>query len=732
MNRFIIGRLLSLSAGAVLMIGASAFSADARTNYALVVGVTKYPNLPENTWLVGPDNDARLVSDYLVGQAGFKPENVTVLADGIEGATTPTLGNIRGAMKALAERVKADGDEDSFVYLHFSGHGSQMPARSDDNENDGKDEIFLPADTKGWDRQLNGFPNAYVDDDIGADITALREAGAFVWAVFDACHSSSATRAAPGEGVEVSRRLDPTALGAPEDALLAATRAVGDGGQERENPVEDTDDGVEKGGLVAFFAAQTVETTPEMPLPRDAEEQTRYGLFTYTLFESIAKYPGISYRQLGQTVLQAYSGMNRRAPTPLFEGDLDGRVFGTEIDDPVVQWRIKPDGGKATIEAGQLHRLDKGTKLALLENAADTLEDAKGYLEVVSAKSLKSTLAPIAYEGKPALSEEELAKGGWVRPVELSIGFEMTVARPGPSAAEIDSALEHLAADESQLFRIRLVGPGEPADISLTVASEDDILARMSADAAAAYQSQVAATRGGASKEPRLWFLPSSGEASLLPGRRAPSMTLSGGGDKPGELEKQLAGRLTKIFRATNLARMTEASDFRGKVELSFLILRDGAGDFEPIEAGKIPFVSDGDEIHVRVTNNASGAIDLNVLHIGTDYAISAVDPMRIERKGEEEIGLFAVNTETLGVERLVAVVTEALPGTDVQDLRFLAQGGMRSAETAKGTGEEGGLMAMINAMGRSASTRAATSLSAKKGAKGAVMIFPVETVARN
>lgn len=729
MNKSIIGRLLSLGVGAALMTSVSALSAEARTNYALVVGVTKYPNLPKNTWLVGPDNDARLVSDYLVGQAGFERDNVVVLADGIEGATTPTLANIREAMKALAERVKTDGDEDSFVYLHFSGHGSQMPARGEDSENDGKDEIFLPADTKTWDRQLNGFPNAYVDDDIGEDITALRKAGAFVWAVFDACHSSSATRAAPGDGVEVSRRLDPTALGAPEDAVFAATRAVG-GAPERENPVEDTSDGTEMGGLVGFFAAQTVETTPEMPLPRDAEEQTRYGLFTYTLFESMAKYPGISYRQLGQTVLQAYSGMNRRAPTPLFEGDLDSRVFGTEIDDPVVQWPIKADGGKVTIEAGTLHRLGKGTKLALVENAADSLEDAKGYLEVVSAKNLKSTLAPVTHDGKPALSEEELAKGGWVRPVELSIGFELTVARS--DAPDVDAALERLAADESQLFRIKLVEPGDPADISLTVASEDEIVARMSPDAVAAFQSGVASTRAGASREPRLWFLPSSGEASLLPGRRAPSMALDGDGAESANLEKQLASRLTKIFRATNLARMTEASDFRGKVELSFLILRDGEGDFEPIEAGKIPFVSDGDEVHVRVTNNASGAIDLNVLHIGTDYAISAVEPVRIARKGEEEIGLFAVNTETLGVERLVAVVTEALPGTDHQDLRFLAQGGVRSAETAKGTGEEGGLMAMINAMGRSAATRAVSSLSAKKGAKGAVMIFPIETVAGN
>lgn len=728
----LIGRATVLVAGALIMLGTFGNSADARTNYALVVAVTKYPNLPRNTWLVGPDNDAELVRDYLTGHADFNAENVIILADGVEGATTPTLANIRGAMKSLADKIKADGDDEPFVYLHFSGHGSQMPARGEDSENDGKDEVFLPADTKKWDRDLNGFPNAYVDDDIGADISALRQTGAFVWAVFDACHSSSATRAAPGEGIEVSRRLDPTALGAPEDAVLATTRAVG-GEPTRENPVEEGAGDAAQGGLVAFFAAQTVETTPEMPLPRGAEDKKRYGLFTYTLFESISKYPGISYRQLGQTILQSYSGMNRRAPTPLFEGDLDGRVFGNEIDDPIIQWKIKSDGKRATIEAGLMHRLSKGTKLALLQNAADPVESALGYLEVQSAKNLKSTLKPIAHNDLAEPDEETLARGVWARPVEFSIGFEMTVARAASSANSevINTALERLASDESQLFRIKVVEPGDDADIALTVASDADILEQMAPDARQAHH-EADKSASPPSADPRVWFLPSSGEASLLPGRRPPSMYLATGDDADKEIEQQLASRLTKIFRATNLARMTEASNFRGKVEVNFLILRDGEDDFEPIEAGKVPYVTQDDEIHVQVINKASGAIDLNVLHIGTDYAISAVDPVRIERRGEEEIGLFAVNTETLGVERLVAVVTEALPGTDVQDLRFLAQGGVRSADATRGSGEESGIAGLLAAMGRQVQTRAATSLSSKKGAKGAVMIFPVETVERN
>ncbi|MEX0344456.1 MAG: caspase domain-containing protein [Rhizobiaceae bacterium] len=729
MHRSIVQQLAAVLAGVAILLAGLASAAEARTNYALIVGVTKYPHLKEKFWLVGPDNDAELVRSYLTEHANFDPANVIVLADGVEGATTPTLANIRNAMAELKQKIRASSDDDAFVYLHFSGHGSQMPAVGEDSENDGKDEVFLPADTKKWDRQLNGFPNAYVDDDIGKDISALRDAGAFVWAVFDACHSASATRAAMGDGIEVSRRLDPTEIGAPEDVIFAATRSLAPTG-ERENPVEGADG--EKGGLVAFFAAQTVETTPEMPLPRGAEDRTRYGLFTYTLFESLAKNPGISYRQLGQTILQAYSGMNRRAPTPLFEGELDARIFGATGEDPIVQWRVKVKGKRASVEAGRMHRLVKGTKLALLENAADPVEKAIGYLEVKSAKALKSTLVPVAHNGLEKPGEEVLAKGNWVRPVEFAIGFELVVARAagGGQTEAINAAIERLAADDNQLFRIKVVDADDDADIALTVASDADIMERMGSDARIAFDKTAGDTRDALSHEARLWFLPSSGEASLLPGRRPPSMQLNGVADD--EIDGRLASRLTKIFRATNLARMTAASDFKGKVELEFLILRDGEDDFEPIEAGNVPFVSQDDQIHLRIANKSSRAVDLNVLHIGTDYEISAVEPIRVERRGEEELGLFLVNVETLGVERLVAVITEALPGTDIQDLRFLSQGGVRSAETTKGVGEDEGIVGMLNAMGKQAATRGASSLSASKGAKGAVMIFPIETVELN
>ena len=105
----------------------TALPALARENYALLIGANQYPALEERWWLKGPANDVQLVATYLTTEAPvpFAADHVTVLSDGVAGAKAPTLGAIRGAFATLTAEVQP-GD---FVYLHFSGHGTQAPAR---------------------------------------------------------------------------------------------------------------------------------------------------------------------------------------------------------------------------------------------------------------------------------------------------------------------------------------------------------------------------------------------------------------------------------------------------------------------------------------------------------------------------------------------------------------------------------------------------------------------------
>ncbi|WP_192937625.1 caspase family protein [Sinorhizobium meliloti] len=128
-----------------------AYSVLARTNYAVLVGVTEYPNFPKDNWLEGPRNDALLVREYLTRQSPvrFESANISLLMDEMEGAKEPTLISILSTLDGMADRVR-DGD---FVYVHFSGHGFQQPAADPSTETDGLDRANgdqSPFSTYSW------------------------------------------------------------------------------------------------------------------------------------------------------------------------------------------------------------------------------------------------------------------------------------------------------------------------------------------------------------------------------------------------------------------------------------------------------------------------------------------------------------------------------------------------------------------------------------------------------
>lgn len=729
-----------LGLGAFPAFAQQAGDAAGRTYHALLVAVTAYPNLPPKASLVGPNNDASLVREFLLNNAPvtFEPQNVAVLADGIESTAAPTRGSIRDALDRLADTVKS-GD---FVYLQFSGHGTQQPAMDPSIEPDGLDECFLPSDTGMWEDRSKGIPNALIDKEFRDHLQKIRDKGAFIWAVFDCCHSGTMTRAVT-ESEETERKIDFTDLGIPEAAMAEAiaeaqgpaTRGM-DGESPRQNSLGLTSseptgaESIAPGGMVAFFAAQNTETTPEMPLPKGDPEATKLGLFTYTVFSKIAENPAMTYRQLGQAVLQAYSGDNRMRPTPLFEGDLDRQVFGSTPEDRIAQWAIKAENGMLEIPAGQLHRLSPGTKLAILASPAATLDQAVGYVEVQSAKNLTSRVVPVAHEGLPALTIADVPANSWARLTELAIGFELVVARPGgdgsPAETELlNAALDKIVDEKKVPVNLRLVDAGEAADLTLAVMSEMDVgiviadQARQSEDAA----------RASLSTEPRVWLLPPSAELSLEDGRRSPSLPLAG--SSVDDIAAKLAEDLVRIFRATSLSRLSAASEFRpNEVEVGFKIKRTQATDAEPLRAGTVPVVHPDDEVHIEAKSASAKPVDINVLYIGSDYSISHMYAERLSSGSEIDLPLLAFTDSSYGIERMVVVLSEAEPQTPVEDLSFLEQVGVRQATRNLGGGAAS-FSELLREVAAAPATRGAARLGDKAGAKGAVLIFPMETTPR-
>lgn len=731
-----------MAAGAAPAWAQTAPSSSGRTNHALLVAVTAYPNLPPKASLVGPNNDAVLVRDFLTANAAarFDSANLTVLADGVDADGSPTRDSIRAALNGITEKVKS-GD---YVYLHFSGHGTQQPAMDPSIEVDGLDECFLPADTGMWKDRSQGIPNALIDKELRDHLQAIRDKGAFIWAVFDCCHSGTMTRAAGvGEEDVTERKVDFTDLGISEQAMneaiaqgQGASRGLGDQ-PPRQNALGLTSnaptgaESIAPGGMVAFFAAQTVETTPEMLLPRGAEDANKLGLFTFTLFSKIAENPAMTYRQLGQAILQAYSAENRTRPTPLFEGDLDKPVFGTTDADRIAQWQIKVEGNGLEIPAGLLHRLEAGTKLAVLPSPGSPIEDARGYVEVTAAKNLTSRLRPIAHEGLPALALTDIQSGDYARLSELAIGFELVVARPGGGgefAGEIDilnAALDKIVTEKKTPVNLKLVDATEAADIKVAVMSETDIGILIAEQVAAGTD----ADRASLSTEPRVWLLPPSGELSLDEGRRAPSLPIAG--ESAETIAEQLAQNLVSIFRATSLSRLSAASDYRPEeVSVGFKILRSETQASEDLQPGTVPIVHPEDQVHIDARNSSSKPVDINVLYIGSDYSISHMYAERLHGGSELELPLLAFTDSSYGIERMVVVLSEAAPQTPVEDLSFLEQMGVRQATRAAGVGGES-FSDLLRDVAAAPETRGAAKLGEKSGAKGAVLIFPMETTPR-
>ncbi|MEO7222522.1 MAG: caspase family protein, partial [Devosia sp.] len=676
-----------LALAPICFLGAMVASpAAARDNYALIAAVSDYPNLDEKYWLKGPKNDAVLVRDYLLTSSPvkFDAQNVTTLGSG-EGLELATHDAILRELGEIAAKAKK-GD---FVFLQFSGHGSYQPASTDTAEQDGRDEIFLAADTK----MAEGgplMPNVVTDNEFADAFTAIRKTGATLWLVFDSCHSGTITRGAPGEDDLVMREIKPADLGIPETAFAEveagesddATRAV----PLSADVYEETAD---LGNMVAFFAAQSTETTPEKGYEVTLEDGTtvkqNYGVFTHTIFSAMAKNPAMTYRQLAQSVLASYAAGNMLKPTPLFEGSLDMPIFGNDDVADVAQWPTVVGGDKGlTISAGQLHGLAKGTKLLVLPSPASANEEAIGVLEVASNDQLRSKLVASSDEAHAKIELADVPVGAYVRLVETAYPFELVVAKPDPAGADaaqlaaVDEALAAILGNSEKPLAIRVVEAGEPADVRLAVYTEKQVFdLEVEADRAAGAITPVSASVNVADLDettPWLWLLPPSGDISLKPEKRSAAMDL--GETDAGDFTSNLSQNLVTIFRATSLSRLSQVSTFKPKdFTLTFGVQAAGGETIAALEPEATPIVRPGDRIYVDMINKSGKAVDLNVLYVDHDYGITLLCTAHLANNDRLFQPIADLNDTDRASERIVAVVNES--GKDLTDLSFLEQRGI-------------------------------------------------------
>ncbi|MDJ0721377.1 MAG: caspase family protein [Desulfobacterales bacterium] len=148
---------------------------------ALLVGVGRYAQLDAR--LSGVDLDIRMMTEF-AQLLGFENDAIKVLAH--EAAST------RQVAAAIENWLIQGVGPDDRILFYFSGHGSQIPDTSQD-ENDAFDEVLLMYDAAIVQQaRRTTLTGVLVDDAFSALLARMHSRNIFV--ILDACHSGSATR----------------------------------------------------------------------------------------------------------------------------------------------------------------------------------------------------------------------------------------------------------------------------------------------------------------------------------------------------------------------------------------------------------------------------------------------------------------------------------------------------------------------------------------------------------
>jgi len=663
-----------------LLVGAATAQEKApapRASRALLVGCTEYPYLKEggsvpgsNTIeLRGPTNDVELFARALREVYGVPDSAMTRLTGWpADEKARPTKANIQRGFQKLAAEAKP-GD---WVVIFLAGHGSQQPSSSAslDDETDGLDEIFLPADVRP---AADGakVPNALVDDEIELHLAAIQKKGAEIWLVVDACHSGTLLRG----GDYAVRGLPGTALGLRGAAGSASAQPAAAAAPTARRSTE---------GIAAFYGAQSFGSAPEMELPEGAGDARPQGLFTFLLAKEMHRVgASATYNELSQRVIAAYQSFPCHLTVPMAEGDLDRAVGGGgRLTEPPMLVEFGP--GALRLNQGLILGIENGTELAVIADGAPVDAEPIARIEVVDAGT---------YDAECALRSGTLPTGaGTLRAlvVKRPIGqFTLVVAVESVTGAPVareswPESLRALLTEESGHFRVT-------SDTS-------------EADWRVVFDG------------PRVHLLPAGhlGTSDVLD--LAPS---------------KVALRLGHIRRATGLRRVC---GLFGAPDSTFDVWAErrvrGSASGARLEAGDrlVP----GDELRVCLKKSGGGIVDANVYYIDGNDNIQRLFPgdgqsPRLEPKAGAEFELVRwtpVIDDALGVESLWVLAVPRNPSDPVLELRDLSQ----DPTTTRGITDEKAARGLLEELLAPRVTRGLAAQDEAPAKKGSVFQVPLHT----
>ena len=228
---------------------------------AVFIGVN-YPG--SSAPLQGCVNDVRMMKNLLEKKCKMKILNSKIFVDEKkfrDRTGQPTKKNIIEAMKWLG----SDNQPGDNIFLHFSGHGTQVKAKHDKHEVDGMDEAICPSDC-----ETHGL---IIDDDIYKLCVKYVPAGCRLTAVMDCCHSGSIMDlpfnfTGSREGIARARSGGSVTIRGSESNRNnpAGTVFMLSGCQDNQTSADTCTSSGEAGGACTLAICSVLGETPKLPL----------------------------------------------------------------------------------------------------------------------------------------------------------------------------------------------------------------------------------------------------------------------------------------------------------------------------------------------------------------------------------------------------------------------------------------------------------------------------------
>ena len=349
--------------------------ADTPHKYALLIGIHEYEH-GENSIFpnLNTETDVAAIRSVLLSKFSFQPADITVLSTKAE----TTRASILGALRALINKTKA-GD---IVYIHYSGHGSQVP---DPKKASGLDSTIVPSDwAQDGSMDIRDTTIAGVLNELSTHNPAN------VTLTFDCCHSGSITRGGRMlvRGVSYEKRYGQK----PPFAGTSMANLGDTGASDSFSPVKAT-----RGKAVPKFVVISACADNQSAVETEDAQGNPMGRLSYLLSTTMQEAgPQTTYQDLFDKISSEMRQKFADDPQdPQIDGERDKLLLDGTAAPPQTYTAVQVDAdGTAHLESGAVLGVTVQSEYAIYPNGTSTFTEANQIASatVSHAGAIESTL----------------------------------------------------------------------------------------------------------------------------------------------------------------------------------------------------------------------------------------------------------------------------------------------------------------------------------------------------